>query len=293
MNNAQYRYLDGALYKRDSTPYAHDLRIHDLGAGQVEATAMPRYAWTEVDASAYALETAAMAQGNHWDSATGAWVRDEPTEADLLDKAAANRERSTRRARTAVRRLIKAKLLTTMLTLTYKANMQDRGRMGRDFDVYMKRVRRLLPGFEYVCVFERQKRGAWHAHLAVQNIPSHYVIAGTLVRSYDLLRRVWRAVVGEGNIDVSRALRKRQRSISKLAGYLSKYIGKGFAEGQEGDSYRASGKALPKPTVVRSMATEPNGAVQDLVRLITAFWPAGEFYGAHLDGGGYYCSLSP
>ena len=76
--------------------------------------------------------------------------------------------------------------------------MTDRARMARDFDVFMKRIRRIFPGFEYVCVFEEQKRGAWHAHLAVQRVQSHYLHKGVLVKSYDLLRAVWRAVVGQG-----------------------------------------------------------------------------------------------
>ena len=36
--------------------------------------------------------------------------------------------------------------------------MTDRARMARDFDVFMKRIRRIFPSFEYVCVFEEQKR---------------------------------------------------------------------------------------------------------------------------------------
>ena len=45
-----------------------------------------------------------------------------------------------------------------MLTLTYQENMTDRARMARDFDVFMKRIRRIFPAFEYVCVFEEQQR---------------------------------------------------------------------------------------------------------------------------------------
>ena len=41
-----------------------------------------------------------------------------------------------------------------------------------------------------------------------------------MVKSYDLLRTVWRAVVGEGNVDVSKAVRRRRCSVAKLAGYL-------------------------------------------------------------------------
>lgn len=293
MAKVEHRYIDGALYARSPTPYSHDLRVHDLGHGHVEATAMPRYAWHEVDASDSVLRDAAMAQDHKWCSESGTWVNPPPDSQAAVDRSALNRERSARRSRTVVRRLVKHLNLDTMLTLTYRENVLDRSRMARDFDVFMKRVRRLFPTFQYVCVFERQKRGAWHAHIAVQKVQSHYLHKGVYVKSYDLLRAIWRAVVGEGNVDISRTRRKSQRCVAKLSSYLSKYIGKGFSNGQEGDSYRASGKALPKPTVIRSLNVEQSGAVAELCSLLVKFWPGAEFYGAYLDGGGYYASLSP
>ena len=74
--------------------------------------------------------------------------------------------------------------------------------------------------------------------------PESLLAQGVLVKSYDLLRAVWRAVVGQGNVDISRARRHSQRNIAKLAAYLSKYLSKTFDAGGVGDSYRASGKAL-------------------------------------------------
>ena len=61
---------------------------------------------------------------------------------------------------------------------------------------------------------------------------------------------------GEGNVDVSKAVRRRRCSVAKLAAYLSKYISKGFEECEGGDSYRASGKSLPPPLIVRSSYTQ-------------------------------------
>jgi hypothetical protein len=293
MASPQYRYADGVIYRRDPSPYSYDLRIHDLGHGQVEALAMPRYAWTELDATPEALSRAADAQGNVWDSANGEWVPSTSCGKELEERAAANRERSARRARTQVRRLIKAKNLDTMLTLTYRENMADRARMARDFDVFMKRIRRILPHFQYVCVFERQKRGAWHAHMAVQRVQSHYLHRGVLVKSYDLLRAVWRAVVGEGNVDISKARRHSQRNIAKLAGYLSKYLSKTFDDGGEGDSYRASGKALPKPVVIRSLTQTLDDAGSDLLGLLFKFYNLRTFHHAYLDCGGVFVSITP
>ena len=293
MSKEQFRTIDGVLYRRHSTPYAFDLRVHELGP-HVEATAMPRYGWEEVaSVSPSALSDAAMAEGNIW--VDGCWKPLQHTEQELLDKAAANRERSARRARTAVRRLVKAKCLDTMLTLTYRENVTDRAVIARHLDLVIKRIRREIPGFQYVAVFERQKRGAWHAHLAVERIQSHYLHKGTLVRSYDLLRAIWRAVVGElgGNVDVSRSKAAR-RSSARIAAYLSKYIGKGLQSVEGGDSYSASGRALPRPVVIRHMGADYSAACAALTSLLLSFFPGPcEFHGAHLDAGGYFVALSP
>src|SRR5665647_193685 len=290
----QHRVIDGMLCARDTDPYAYDIRVHELGHGHTEATILPRYSWSEVDAlSQFALaDFNEASKGQIW--LNGAWAPHVLTEQEKLQKLTCNIERSTRRARTKVRRLCKAKGLTTMLTLTYQENMLDRGRMARDFDVFIKRVRRVVEGMEYVCVFERQKRGSWHAHIAVPRILSHYHHSGALVRSYDLLRSMWRGVIGAGgNVDVSRNKRVG-RSSSKLAGYLSKYIGKDLGSDSEGDSYRASGKALNGPVVVRSASPSLLVAMGSLFDLIVPEAAASrEFYQALLDCGGYFVCLSP
>lgn len=289
---AQTRVVDGALYARSAAPYAYDLRVHDLGHGHVEALAMPRYAWHEVAA----LEAAAQAD---YDVACAS--APELSMQELLDRAADNRERSTRRARTRVRRLAKFKGLTVLLTLTYKENMLDRERMARDFDVFVKRVRRVIPEFQYVCVFERQKRGAWHAHIAVPRVLSHYTHKGGLVKSYDLLRSMWRGVVGTfegapgGNVDVSRNKRVN-RSAAKLAAYLSKYIGKTFDQAEKYvNSYSASGRKLPDAVHERVLTGCQATAISALVDLVRFDMDAGpcEFHQALLDGGGYYLCISP
>lgn len=282
-----HRIIHGTLYERQPQACGHTVRIHDLGHGHVEVVALPHYQWREV------ADLSPLALANHADECLRC-ESDAPSvlEQELADKA--NRERSTRRARTTVRRLAKHKGLTVLLTLTYRENMTDRDRMQRDFDVFMKRLRRVAPAAQYVCVFERQKRGAWHAHIAVPRVLSHYVYKGQLVRSYDLLRSLWRGVVGSdnGNIDVSRNKRVN-RSSAKLASYLSKYIGKTFDQAEKHvNSYSASGRALPAPTMFQTVGT--GSAVFELVlELLGPEVAASELYTALLDGGGVYCCLSP
>lgn len=282
-----HRIIDGTLYTRHETPYAHDIKVYDLGNGHTEAVCLPRYGWSE---------TAALSELARLDYAEVCrTLHDELTESEKLAKLLENRERSTRRARTKVRRLAKAKGLTTLLTLTYRENMLDRDRMQRDLDVFLKRVRRVIPGFQYIAVFERQKRGAWHAHLAVERVQSHYLAKGCMVRSYDLLRRMWRAVVGEdnGNVDVSRN-KAVARSAARLAAYLSKYIGKTFDQAERYvNAYSASGKALPKPIVLRSQTGVLGWAVADMFELLQLEVSASELFTTSIGGGGWYVCLSP
>lgn len=281
------RIIDGTLYARSARPYAFDLRVHDLGHGHVEATCLPAFAWHEVDN----LEPLALA-----DLANLLQAPVPLTAAELLERAEQNRERSTRRARTKVRRLAKVKGLTVLLTLTYRENMLDRDRMARDLDVFLKRVRRVIPDFEYVAVFERQKRGAWHAHIAVRKVLSHYLRKGFLVRSYDLLRSMWRGVVGadNGNVDVSRNKRVN-RSSAKLAAYLSKYIGKTFNQAEKHvNSYSASGRDLPSAVLEKVLTESQSSAIASLVDLLRPdIAAAGELHQVYIDGGGYYLCLSP
>ena len=72
----------------------------------------------------------------------------------------------------------------------------------------------------------------------------------------------------------------------------SKYISKGFDECEGGDSYRASGKSLPPPLIVRSSYTQLSDAVTDLFDLLAGSLQE-DTYTALLDGGGFYLSSSP
>lgn len=292
------RVIDGVLYVRSALPYSHDLRIHDLGNGHIEAVVQPRHAWSEADQTVESHRDALMAAGHIWEG--GGWVPTaheprKPSERELLDRAAENRERASRRARTKVRRLAVSKLLDCLLTCTYRENVTDRARVTRDLDVFIKRLRRVLPGFEYIAVLERQKRGAWHVHIGCHRVQSHYIHKGVLVKSYDLLRNLWRAVVGADNGTVN-VQKRRSRAPSKIARYIAKYIGKDLGEdlAKYANSYSASGRDLPKPIVLRVLQADTTAAVNEALALLLCDGTEGvEFHSAYLDGGGFFCSLSP
>ncbi len=158
-------------------------------------------------------------------------------------------DRAGRRARSRLRQLILSAKADYLLTLTYRSNITDFEQASKDLRAFVRRVRKYLPNWVFIAVPERQKRGAWHWHLAV--------VGRQDVR---LLRHQWRSVVGEGNIDVQRPMAGLNRRLA-LVKYLSKYLTKGFTEGDRelnGHRFRASlgikvpGESLNVPEHLRS-----------------------------------------
>jgi hypothetical protein len=132
-----------------------------------------------------------------------------------------NEDRAARRAKSRLRQLILSANLTHLLTLTYRENVTDFDRAAADFNRFIRKMKVQLPIWLYVAVAEQQERGAWHWHLAVRGR-----------QDVELIRKLWREVVGEGNIDVSapKGTRKDQRLY--LVQYLGKYLVKSFTTGQ-------------------------------------------------------------
>ena len=150
--------------------------------------------------------------------------------------------RAIRRARSRLRRLILSANANHLLTLTYRANVTDFGQTSSDLARFIRRVRTYLPGWVYIAVPERQKRGAWHWHLAVIGR-----------QDVDLLRTCWRDVVLDGNIDVKEPKHRSGNKRLALVRYLGKYLAKGFEEGSRvlnGHRYRASlGIEVPSQSI--------------------------------------------
>lgn len=137
------------------------------------------------------------------------------------EKREKNEDRSMRRSRSKMRKLILSTKADHLLTLTYRENVTDFAQSAKDFSSFIRKVKFALPDFIYIAVAEQQKRGAWHWHLAVRG---H--------QNVNLLRLAWRSVVGEGNIDVNAPRTAQKGRQFALIQYLSKYLGKGFAEGE-------------------------------------------------------------
>lgn len=131
-----------------------------------------------------------------------------------------NEDRAIRRAKSRLRQLILCANLTHLLTLTYRENVTDFKRAADDLNRFVRKMKAHLPEWLYVAVAEQQERGAWHWHLAVRGR-----------QNVDLLRRLWREIVGEGNIDVSAPKGNRKDQRLYLVQYLGKYLIKAFATG--------------------------------------------------------------
>lgn len=224
---------------------AYVMHLRDLGHGHKEASISRAIDWEHV----CTMTEAAYAQ---YLETLEAWKLSPAGILAAQERDEKNKERSARRAKTKVRRLCKAMGVDALLTLTYRENQQDLEVTKKHMKEFVRRVRRLVPGFAYVAAFERQKRGAWHIHMGIHALPFNLPWAGVKVKSYSVIRAVWRAVVGDlgGNIDQARKKRYSRKTPAKMASYISKYILKAFEDGEE-HSNRYSASACTLPPAVR------------------------------------------
>lgn len=164
----------------------------------------------------------------------------------------ANDRRNGRRAVQSCRYRCKGILANSMWTLTYRENVTDREQVLRHLKEFARRVRGVLPGWKYVAVLERQKRGAWHIHLATHALDKYVLQRGVVVKSWNAMRAIWRAVVGllGGNFDESKASGRYKRGTTNeqrermrcgaIAAYIAKYVAKSFGDEPELDRKRYS-----------------------------------------------------
>lgn len=179
-----------------------------------------------------------------------------------------NQMAAAKRAKQQVRLRCKAIAADRMITLTYRENMQDRERLKQDFDALRRRLGK-FQNFQYVAVSERQKRGAWHLHVAVKGR-----------QNYRVLRAIWQSIIGvnNGNIDVRNPF-KQKGLRHKLAAYLGKYLTKDFANHKMNEKrYWASrGIIVPERRPIDHILSD------DAPQAILLAFQAAEVAGASLD----------
>lgn len=191
--------------------------------------------------------------------------KEQDEEASAYD-AKMNHKRAVRRAKQHIRWMVCEMAADRLFTLTYRENVQDREKVKKDFQRFVRLVRKGWKGQEglsewkYVAVLERQDRGAFHIHCAVKGW-----------QKVNFLRKAWAKALGGtgdeqgentlGNIDVTSPKKARwgtqlrEWKSAKLASYLTKYLAKTFdEESQERKRYWHS-KEVGVPLRERFMLT--------------------------------------
>jgi len=146
-----------------------------------------------------------------------------------------SRERSLRRAKANLRRLINANVgqygrefTAKFLTLTFRENVQNIKQANYEFSKFIKRLNYRLYGtkkvnLKYTTVIEFQKRGAIHYHTIIYNMP--YLKA-------DELSNIW----GNGFIKINNI-----DNIDNVGAYVGEYLGKA-EQGKDIEDDRLRGK---------------------------------------------------
>lgn len=176
-----------------------------------------------------------------------------------------NRNRAAKRARQNVRYKIKAVQADHMLTFSYRENVTDRAQVAAHWKEFVRLFRVRFPDWEYISVLEKQERGAIHIHVAVNGR-----------QDIRWLLRCWLLAIGQPVGDVSAWLIQgvklgeksfgavnveaptkrwggvtRQWKADKLAGYLTKYIGKEFEEAEKSAKKYWASRNIEKPVITR------------------------------------------
>ena len=193
-----------------------------------------------------------------------------------------NKERCKKRAKAKIRRICMAGGFDHLLSLTYRENIVDKDRAWKHFERFVRLVHRYIRDWQYVVTTEQQERGAYHFHLGVKGY-----------QDVNLLRSLWRSVVGDGNIDVSYIKTKKgcQWKRNKLAQYLAKYIDKDMDTELNEKRFRASpGIAIPKLTMIVPPYLKARDYVLYKIELLAGkvgfVWDPEEAYGSY----GWACS---
>ncbi len=184
---------------------------------------------------------------------------------DQVERDKENRQRSAKRAKQNVRYLVKSLFADHMLTFSYRANVEDRELVAKHWKEFVRLFRLRYPDWKYLAVLEKQERGSFHIHVAVhakQDI--RWLLRCWLVAigqpAEDV--RAWLidgAKLGEkslGAVNVEPPKRRwggtsKHWKRDKLAGYLTKYIGKEFDEAEKNAKKYWHSKNVEHPVIER------------------------------------------
>lgn len=238
-------------YWCEKIPYGWKVRIHEFENGQRETLLQRRFL---------------LVPGTSDPDDPDALVVDvdqSDTKLDEERRARAARlaaEKNAARAKRNCRLKIKGGGFNELLTLTYRSNQMDFDLMRKHFAAWLRKMRRAIPGFRAVYGFERQTRGAWHAHVACDRLPMLMQYRGAKVVSWKVGTALWREVVGANNglcfVGGRGGRFNRYRSTAKIAGYVSKYLTKDHADGPKSARRWDSTQGLTPPPAMKLVLPE-------------------------------------
>jgi hypothetical protein len=191
------------------------------------------------------------------------------------EKSVAN---AAQRAKQEVRRLCKTMRVNSLWTLTYKANVQDRDTVLKHLDAFRRRVVSVLGEWRYVATLEKQERGAYHIHLATHALPQRIVQGEkknrVKVKSWDVMRAIWRSVTGElgGNFDEAKrrgkwGTAKPMKSAAQIASYIAGYVAKDMLDGELNRKRYSASKGIDVPPCYSCVFATEDATMLSLIEL--------------------------
>lgn len=223
------RIIDGIVFEGKPLPGAWDVRTWTKN-GVLERSARQAYQWQEVG----------FQKPTHGLDALGNPIGPrEDTPEEIEEKRLKSLKKAALRAKTMCRRVIITEGFDELLTLTYRANQEDRDLCKKHFRVWFQRMQRALGSFRFCASFEMQERGAMHVHVATHRLPKLAKYKGVKVKAWQVGTKIWRDIVGANNgmCFVGGKTKwggsRRNMSLAKMAAYVSKYILKDFEKAPE------------------------------------------------------------
>lgn len=113
--------------------------------------------------------------------------------------------------------------------------------------------------------------------MGTHSLPRVFLQGGVPVKSWDLMRRIWRSITGElqGNFDEAKNRREwhrkgsMQKSAAAIARYISKYVTKSFMEDTDLNRKRWNHSDVSLPHAIRERLSSDCKAA-DLIELTLA-----------------------
>lgn len=193
-----------------------------------------------------------------------------------------NIQRAVRRAKQEVRLKCKAMAVNSLWTLTFRQNVVDREVALKCLDAFRRRVVKVLGDWRYIAALEKQDRGAWHIHLATHALPAYIKQGGVKVKSWDVMRAIWRSCAGDrgGNFDEAKRGKrwsgrdKAIRGVGAIARYIAGYVAKEMQESDLGRKRYSGSKDIDVPAAYTAIFECSEAPMTEL--LVLAFAGVGD-----------------